>query len=77
MALDRLSISRRLQGKGATPEFSDELAEIIREAHEGELVAKDYLDARLSKLEATLVRWMIGLTFAGIGIALALSKVVS
>ena len=35
------------------------------------------LDARIAQLEARLVRWMIGLTLAGVGISVAISRAAS
>jgi hypothetical protein len=35
------------------------------------------MDARMAQLEARLIRWMIGLTLAGVGISVALARAAS
>ena len=35
------------------------------------------MDARIAQLEARLIRWMIGLTLAGVGISVAISRAAS
>jgi hypothetical protein len=77
--IDTLKISRRLEGANFSEKQAEELADILREAVVGDLVTKDHLDARLAQtdariaqMEARLIRWMIGLTLAGVGISVAL-----
>ena len=89
--IDTLKISRRLENANFSERQAEELADILREAVEGDLVTKDYLDARLAQtdarlaqmdariaqMEARLIRWMIGLTLAGVGISVALARAAS
>ena len=89
--IDTLKISRRLENANFSERQAEELADILREAVEGDLVTKDYLDARLAQtdarlaqmdariaqMEARLIRWMIGLTLAGVGISVALAMAAS
>jgi uncharacterized protein YhaN len=35
------------------------------------------MDARMAQMEARLIRWMIGLTLAGVGISVALARAAS
>jgi hypothetical protein len=35
------------------------------------------MDARIAQMEARLIRWMIGLTLAGVGISVALARAAS
>ena len=79
--IDTLKISRRLENADFSEKQAEELADILREAVEGDLVTRDYLDARMAEMEARieravslLVRWMIGLTIAGVGLAIALAR---
>src|SRR5512143_334638 len=79
--IDTLKISRRLENADFSEKQAEELADILREAVEGDLVTRDYLDARMTEMEARieravslLVRWMIGLTVAGVGLAIALAR---
>ena len=79
--IDTLKISRRLENADFSEKQAEELADILREAVEGDLVTRDYLDARMAEMEAhidravsLLVRWMIGLTIAGVGLAIALAR---
>jgi hypothetical protein len=109
--IDTLKISRRLENANFSERQAEELADILREAVEGDLVTKDYLDARLAQtdariaqmdarispmdaripqmearippmdariaqMEARLIRWMIGLTLAGVGTWVALARAV-
>jgi hypothetical protein len=73
--------SRRLENADFSEKQAEELADILREAVEGDLVTRDYLDARMAEMKAhidravsLLVRWMIGLTIAGVGLAIALAR---
>jgi hypothetical protein len=96
--IDTLKISRRLENANFSEKQAEELADIIREAVQGDLVTKDHLDARLAQtdariaqmdariaqmdariaqMEARLIRWMIGLTLAGVGISVALARATS
>ena len=96
--IDTLRISRRLENANFSEKQAEELADILREAVEGDLVTKDHLDARLAQtdariaqmdariaqldariaqMEARLIRWMIGLTLAGVGISVALARAAS
>jgi hypothetical protein len=86
--IDTLKISRRLENANFSEKQAEELADILREAVEGDLVTKDHLDARLgqtdariaqmdariAQMEARLIRWMIGLTLAGVGTWVALAR---
>jgi hypothetical protein len=88
--IDTLKISRRLENANFSEKQAEELADILREAVEGDLVTKAHLDARLaqtdariaqmdariSPMEARLIRWMIGLTLAGVGTWVALARAV-
>ncbi|MGE5442951.1 MAG: hypothetical protein ACM3Q0_07915 [Bacteroidota bacterium] len=72
--IDTLKISRRLENADFSEKQAEELADILREAVEGDLVTRDYLDAGMAEMKAPidravslLVRWMIGLTIAGVG----------
>ena len=69
--IDTLKISRRLENADFSEKQAEELADILREAVEGDLVTKDHLDARVAKtdtritldariaqLEARLIRWI-------------------
>ena len=82
--IDTLKISRRLESANFSEKQAEELADILREAVVGDLVTKDHLDARLAQtdariaqMEARLIRWMIGLTLAGVGISVAPSRAAS
>ena len=89
--IDTLKISRRLENADFSEKQAEELADILREAVEGDLVTKDHFDARLAQtdariaqmdariaqMEARLIHWMIGLTLAGVGISVALAKAAS
>ena len=89
--IDTLKISRRLENADFSEKQAEELADIPREAIQGDLVTKDHLDARLAQtdariaqmdariaqMEARLIRWMIGLTLAGVGTSVALDKAAS
>jgi hypothetical protein len=82
---------RRLENVDFSEKQAEELADILREAVEGDLVTNDHLDARLAQtdariaqldariaqMEARLIRWMIGLTLAGIDISVALARAAS
>jgi DNA-binding transcriptional MerR regulator len=100
--IDTLKISRRLENANFSEKQAEELADILREAVEGDLVTKDHFDARLAQIdarlaqidariaqmdarmaqmdariaqmEARLIRWMIGLTLAGMGTWVALAR---
>jgi hypothetical protein len=79
--IDTLKISRRLENANFSEKQAEELADILREAIEGDFVTRDYLDARMAEMEprieravSLLVRWMIGLTIAGVGLAVALAR---
>jgi hypothetical protein len=95
--IDTLKISRRLENANFSERQAEELADILREAVEGDLVTKDYhdarlaqtdariaqmdarispMDARIAQMEARLIRWMIGLTLAGVGTWVALARAV-
>jgi hypothetical protein len=88
--IDTLKISRRLENANFSEKQAEELADILREVVEGDLVTKDHLDARLAQtdagivpmdtsiaqMEARLIRWMIGLTLAGVGSWVALARAV-
>ncbi len=50
--IDTLKISRRLENANFSEKQAEELADILREAVEGDLVTKDYLDARLAQTDA-------------------------
>ena len=85
--IDTLKISRRLESANSSEKQAEDLADILLEA----VVTKDHLDARLAQtdagiaqmdarmaqMEARLMRWMIGLTLAGVGISVALSRAAS
>jgi hypothetical protein len=58
--IDTLKISRRLENANFSEKQAEELADIIREAVEGDLVTKDHLDARLAKPTPGSRRWMRG-----------------
>lgn len=79
--IDTLKISRRLENVDFSEKQAEELADILRKAVEGDLVTRDYLDAGMAEMKARidravslLVRWMIGLTIGGVGLAIALAR---
>jgi hypothetical protein len=54
--IDTLKISRRLENANFSEKQAEELADIIREAVEGDLVTKDHLDARLAQTDARIAQ---------------------
>ena len=58
--IDTLKISRRLENVDFSEKQAEELADILREAVQGDLVTNDHLDAPLAQTDARIGRWMRG-----------------
>lgn len=61
MAFRATAYQKRLQEAG----FSDKQTQVLTESMEdfvlGEVVTKDFLEAKLGELELRLIRWMVGM----------------
>lgn len=73
--LDTHAIARRLTAAGIDPEHADAITEAVRIAAEhdaaGIEVSSLATKADLTALEPRLVKWMIGIVFAGAGLVIA------
>jgi hypothetical protein len=58
--VDTLQIYERLRKASLPDDAAREIAEVINEITEGPLVTKQYLDIKLKELEASLIKWVIG-----------------
>ena len=60
---DTLSAARELEATGIERSQAEAIAKAIRDG-QGDLVTKDYLDAKLADLENRLVKWAVALAGA-------------
>ena len=72
--IDTLAIARNLSEAGVEQSQAEAhaaaIANAVGEQH-GETATKDFVDAKISALEARLVRWIVGTVFASAGLLFA------
>ena len=73
--LDTHEIARELTAAGIAPAHADAITNAVRRAAEHDASGIDVktlaTKADLAALELRLVKWMIGVVFAGVGLAIA------
>ena len=73
--LDTHEIARELTAAGIDPDHADAITKAVRRAAEHDATGLDIntlaTKARLTALELRLVKWMIGVVFAGAGLVVA------
>jgi len=79
---DTHAIARSLTDADLTPEQADAITDAIRQAAEHDMAGlatrADLAELRveLAGLEARLVKWMIGIVFAGAGLVIAVLRLI-
>ncbi|MDK9720844.1 MAG: hypothetical protein OEL53_06635 [Rhodospirillales bacterium] len=76
ITFDTLKFSERLKAGGFTTEQAHAAAEAFAEATGGELVTRDYLDAKLSDAKADILKWMFTTALAQAGVIVAVLKLI-
>ena len=81
VTFDTLKFAKKLEAAGLPAPQAEAIAEAFREATSEELVTRDYLDARLETVKASietakadLVKWVAGLLIAQAALIAALVK---
>jgi hypothetical protein len=81
ITFDTLKFAKTLEASGVPAAQAEAFAEAFREATSAELVTRDYLDARLETLKASIeaakadmVKWFAGLLIAQAALIAALVK---
>ena len=79
---DTHAIARSLTDADLTPEQADAITDAIRQAAEHDMAGlatrADLAELRveLAGLEARLIKWMIGIVFAGAGLVIAVLRLI-
>ncbi len=79
---DTHAIARSLTDANLTPEQADAITDAIRQAAEHDMAGlatkADLAELRveLAGLEARLIKWMIGIVFAGAGLVIAVLRLI-
>lgn len=74
---DTLQFAKKLEGVGMPPQQAEKLAELqaeILDDSSSALVTKADLDVRISQLEATIIKWVVGIAFAQGALIVSLIK---
>lgn len=81
VTFDTLKFAKRLEASGLPTAHAEAIADAFREATSEELVTRDFLDARLESVKASIeavksdiVRWVAGLLIAQAALIAALVK---
>jgi hypothetical protein len=74
VTFDTLKFAKKLEAAGFAPAQAEAISDAFREATSEQLVTRDYLDARLSAMQAEMVKWMAGLLLAQAALVAALVK---
>ena len=76
MTIDTLEYAKRLEAGGVDRKQAEIHAEALRASLSTQLATKQDLEASVAKLEAAVVKYMVGQTFAIVALVFALLRLV-
>jgi len=76
MTIDTLEYAKRLEAGGVDRKHAEIHAEALRASLSAQLATKQDLDAAIAKLDATMIKYMVGQTFAIVALVFALLRLI-
>ena len=75
--IDTLQLYERFRSANLDEKAAREIAEVIKEVAENNLVTQQYLDVRLAELKADIIKWVAAMLVAQAAVIAALVKLIS